>query len=87
MLTSFVDVESQARVLALFVSSCFGGEGITAEMCMRHTQHLKRQKGSNVLLLGTPMRACALVACSPEHFRRRLSGRVQTSRPPLQVLV
>lgn len=52
MLQSFPDTESQARVLALFVSNCFGGDFPSTASCLQHIESIKEKKNSNVVLLG-----------------------------------
>lgn len=52
MLNRFADVESQARVLALFVSNCFGGDFPNTTAISAEILRLKQTKKSNVLLIG-----------------------------------
>jgi hypothetical protein len=53
MLNRFADIESQARVLALFVSNCFGGDFPNTTALSSEILRLKQAKKSNVLLIGS----------------------------------
>jgi len=52
MLHNFADVESQARVLALFVSNCFGGDFPNATRCAQEIAKLKQAHQANVIPIG-----------------------------------
>lgn len=52
MLQSFADLESQARVLSIFVSNCFGGDSPCPVTCAAEISKLKEAKKSNVIPIG-----------------------------------
>jgi len=52
LLSNFADMQSQARVLALFVSNCFGGDFPSSCASAAQINQVKASKQSNVVLIG-----------------------------------
>eukprot|EP01114_Cavostelium_apophysatum_P017628 TRINITY_DN5290_c0_g1_i1.p1 TRINITY_DN5290_c0_g1~~TRINITY_DN5290_c0_g1_i1.p1 ORF type:complete len:952 (+),score=258.97 TRINITY_DN5290_c0_g1_i1:288-3143(+) len=52
MLNRFTDLESQARVLALFVSNCLGGDRPSSAGCLENIGRIKACKKKNVVMIG-----------------------------------
>ena len=52
LISSFTDPETQARVLSLYVSNCFGGDFPSTQYSSQEIAELKIKRNSNVIPLG-----------------------------------